>query len=120
MEHRPPRPRGRGRPARRGNGWERAKLDRLRPPPGLLVGVVNKIADAAGHVFQVRRRALSGRRDAGLGEIGLAVAARSVRRHVTHPVHDDERGRPAWEEAKAKPLSPAVSARGRRKASPAS
>jgi hypothetical protein len=46
---------------RRKRGRGRPKHPRLKPPPGLLVGVVNKMADASGHVFRVRRRALFGR-----------------------------------------------------------
>jgi len=63
------------RHGRRKRGRGRPKLPRLKPPPGLLVGVVNKIADATGHVFKVRRRAPVGRlrdvrrriRELGLG-----------------------------------------------------
>jgi IS1 family transposase len=46
---------------RRKRGRGRPKRDRLKPPEGLLVGVVNKMADAAGHVFRVRRHAMFGR-----------------------------------------------------------
>jgi hypothetical protein len=46
---------------RRKGGRGRPKLDRLKPPKGLLVGVVNKMADAAGRVFRVRRYAMFGR-----------------------------------------------------------
>jgi IS1 family transposase len=46
---------------RRKGGRGRPKRDRLKPPPGLLVGVVHKLTDPAGHVFKVRRRALVGR-----------------------------------------------------------
>jgi len=177
---------------RRKGGRGRPKLDRLKPPPGLLVGVVNKMADASGHVFKVRRRALFGRlkdvrqriRALGIGTdvntshverlngtcrgcvarlarrtrdvsrrrpplrsslslwrdvynwcrpqsglpagttpavaIGLAAAAWSVRRYVTHPVHADELGRLLWAEQLEKLLTPAVPARDRRKAVPTS
>jgi IS1 family transposase len=46
---------------RRKGGRGRPKRDRLKPPEGLLVGVVNKMADAAGRVFRVRRHAMFGR-----------------------------------------------------------
>jgi hypothetical protein len=177
---------------RRKGGRGRPKRDRLKPPPGLLVGVVNKMADKSGRVFRVRRRALFGRlRDIrsligrlGLGTdvntshierlngtcrgcvgrlarrtrdvsrrrsplrwslglfrdmynwcrlhgslpagvtpamaAGLATEAWSVRRYVTHQVHTDELGRQIWEEEQAKLLTPAVSAKGRRKALPTS
>ena len=49
------------RHGRRRGGRGRPKLPRLKPPPGLRVGVVNKMADARGHVFRVRRHALFGR-----------------------------------------------------------
>jgi hypothetical protein len=184
---------------RRHNARGRPKHPRLKPPPGLLVGVVNKIADASGHVFpfdcaqgEVRRRALFGRlrdvrqriRELGLGTdvntshierlngtcrgcvgrlarrtrdvsrrrpplrsslslwrdvynwcrphgglpaattpamaAGLATEAWSVRRYVTHPVHDDDLGRQLWAEHLEKLLTPAVPARGRRKGLPTS
>ena len=47
---------------RRRNGKGRRKLPRLKPPPGLLAGVVLKIRDAAGNLLRVRTRALFGRR----------------------------------------------------------
>ena len=40
----------------------RKKYPALKPPPGLLVGVVRKIRDAAGNLIRVRTRALFGRR----------------------------------------------------------
>ena len=46
---------------RRRHARGRPKPPRLKPPPGLLVGVVNKMADARGHVCRVRRHALFGR-----------------------------------------------------------
>lgn len=46
---------------RRRYGHGRFKHRRLKPPPGLLVGVVHKIRDATGNLKQVRTRALFGR-----------------------------------------------------------
>ncbi len=48
----------RRRPRRRG----RKRHPVLKPPPGLLVGVVQKIRDARGHLRKVRRKALFGTR----------------------------------------------------------
>jgi len=47
---------------RRRKGRGRRKIPRLQPPPGLLVGVVLKIRDAAGTLLRVRTRALFGLR----------------------------------------------------------
>ena len=47
---------------RRRHGRGRRKHPRLKPSPGLLVGVVEKVRDAAGRVLKVRTRALFGRR----------------------------------------------------------
>ena len=47
---------------RRRRGHGRFKHPRLKPPPGLLAGVVLKIRDAAGNLLRVRTRALFGRR----------------------------------------------------------
>jgi len=46
---------------RRRGGRGRRKRPRLKPPPGLLAGVVEKVRDAAGRVVRVRTRALFGR-----------------------------------------------------------
>jgi hypothetical protein len=46
---------------RRRGGRGRRKHPRLKPPPGLLAGVVEKVRDAAGKVVQVRARKLFGR-----------------------------------------------------------
>jgi len=54
----------------------RKKHPRLKPPPGLLVGVVQKVRDAGGNLLGVRTRALFGRlrdvrqriRDLGIGQ----------------------------------------------------
>ncbi len=47
---------------RRRRRWGRKKHPRLRAPPGLLVGVVQKLRDARGNLLGVRTRALFGRR----------------------------------------------------------
>ena len=47
---------------RRRYGRGRKKYPALKPPPGLLVGVVHKVRDAAGRVQRVQTRALFGRR----------------------------------------------------------
>lgn len=47
---------------RRRHGRGRKKYPALKPPPGLWVGVVHKVRDAAGRVRCVRARALFGRR----------------------------------------------------------
>jgi hypothetical protein len=47
---------------RRRHGQGRLKHKRLKPPAGLLVGVVHKIRDATGNLLRVRTRALFGRR----------------------------------------------------------
>ena len=46
---------------RRRHGRGRRKHPRLKPPPGLWVGGVEKVRDAAGRVVKVRTRALFGR-----------------------------------------------------------
>jgi len=47
---------------RRGHRCGRRKCKRLKPPPGLLVGIVEKVRDAAGNLLRVKTRALFGRR----------------------------------------------------------
>lgn len=49
----------RHRRRRRGRG--RRKHPDLKPPPGLLVGIVSKLRDAAGHLVRVKRKRLFGR-----------------------------------------------------------
>jgi hypothetical protein len=51
---------GRVRHGRRKRGRGRPKLKRLKPPPGLMVGVVRKVRDAAGKLLRVRTKALFG------------------------------------------------------------
>jgi hypothetical protein len=46
---------------RRGYGRGRFKHKRLKPPPGLRVGVVEKVRDASGNLLKVKTRALFGR-----------------------------------------------------------
>lgn len=53
---------GRIRHGRRRGGRGRKKHPRLKPPPGLWVGVVQKIRDATGNLLGVKTRALFGRR----------------------------------------------------------
>jgi hypothetical protein len=47
---------------RRRGGRGRFKHNRLKPPRGLLAGVVDKVHDAAGNLLRVKTRALFGRR----------------------------------------------------------
>lgn len=47
---------------RRRHGRGRRKHADLKPPPGLQVGIVQKIQDAAGNLLRVKRRRLFGRR----------------------------------------------------------
>jgi hypothetical protein len=47
---------------RRRHRCGRRKCKRLKPPPGLLVGIVEKVRDAAGNLLRVKTRALFGRR----------------------------------------------------------
>jgi hypothetical protein len=61
---------------RRRRGRGRRKHPRLKPPPGLLVGVVHKVRDATGNLVGVHTRALFGRlrdirqriRELGIGQ----------------------------------------------------
>ena len=46
---------------RRRTGRGRLKHKRLKPPPGLLTGVVEKVRDSTGNLLRVRTRALFGR-----------------------------------------------------------
>lgn len=46
---------------RRRRGRGRKRHPRLKPPPGLWVGVVKKVRDARGNLVKVKRRALFGR-----------------------------------------------------------
>ena len=55
---------------RRRKGRGRRKHPRLKPPRGLLAGVVLKIRDAAGSLLRVRTRALFGRRKDIIRRIG--------------------------------------------------
>ena len=62
---------------RRRRRWGRKKKPGLKPPPGLLVGVVHKVRDAAGKLVRVRTRALFGRLKAIRGrvaELGIGTA----------------------------------------------
>lgn len=47
---------------RRRHGRGRRKHPDLKPPPGLLVGVVHKVRDACGNLLRVKTRRLFGRR----------------------------------------------------------
>jgi Integrase core domain len=47
---------------RRRHGRGRRKHPDLKPPPGLLVGVVHKVRDACGNLLRVKMRRLFGRR----------------------------------------------------------
>jgi hypothetical protein len=46
---------------RRRHGRGRTKHPDLKPPPGLLVGIVSKLRDATGNLIRVKRRRLFGR-----------------------------------------------------------
>jgi IS1 family transposase len=61
---------GQVRQRRRRHGRGRPKHPDLKPPPGLLVGVVHKIRDAGGNLLRVRTRALFGRKRDILKRIG--------------------------------------------------
>jgi len=70
---------------RRRQGRGRKKKRRLKPPPGLVVGVVEKVRDAGGNLVKVRTRALFGRlkdirrrvRELGIGqEVNTAYVER--------------------------------------------
>jgi IS1 family transposase len=52
---------GRVRHGRRRRRRGRLKHKRLAPPPGLMVGVVEKVRDAAGNLLKVRTKALFGK-----------------------------------------------------------
>jgi hypothetical protein len=62
---------------RRRNGRGRKRQPSLKPPPGLLVGVVQKVRDAKGHLQKVARKGLFGTarqieariRDLGIGRL---------------------------------------------------
>lgn len=51
---------GRIKHRRRPHRRSRRRRPALKPPPGLLVGVVEKLRDAQGHLRKVSRKALSG------------------------------------------------------------
>lgn len=53
---------GQVRHRRRRRGLGRLKHPDLKPPPGLLAGVVKKVRDATGKLLRVRTRALFGRK----------------------------------------------------------
>lgn len=53
---------GQVRHRRRKRGRGRRKHPDLKPPPGLMVGVVHKIRDATGNLLRVRTKALFGRK----------------------------------------------------------
>lgn len=62
------------RHGRRKNGRGRRKHPRLKPPPGLLVGVVRKVRDATGNLLGVSTRGLFGSRRAvteRIAELGI-------------------------------------------------
>ncbi len=68
---------GRIKHRRRPRRCGRKRHPTLKPPPGLLVGVVQKVRDAQGHLRKIRRKALFGTvrqietrlRDLGLGRV---------------------------------------------------
>ena len=63
---------------RRRHGRGRKKHPRLKPPPGLRVGVVDKIRDATGNLLGVRTRALFGR----LGDIRQQIRELGIGREI--------------------------------------
>ena len=69
---------GRIQHRRRRRGHGKFKHPRLKPPPGLLVGVVLKIRDAAGNLLRVRTRALFGRRKDILRRLGQLGVGREI------------------------------------------
>lgn len=65
---------GQRRDRRRRRGRGRKKHPDLKPPPGLLVGIVKKVRDATGNLLRVKKRRLFGRlRDirSRIKELGL-------------------------------------------------
>jgi hypothetical protein len=59
---------------RRRHGRGRRKHADLKPPPGLLVGIVSKLRDATGNLIRVKRRRLFGRLKEirrGIAQLGL-------------------------------------------------
>lgn len=119
----------------------RRKNPGLRPPSGLLTGVVHKVRDASGNVVKVRGRALFGRLKAiktrvvalGMGttvntshlerlnttmrcqQAHLARRPRCVSRDGRrHPVHVDDLTHAIWAEEREMVLTSALDRRGPR------
>jgi hypothetical protein len=68
---------------RRRRGRGRPKHKRLKPPPGLLVGVVDKVRDAAGRLLRVRTRGLFGGKAAVVARVKeLGIGTRINTAHV--------------------------------------
>src|SRR3954451_15789609 len=68
---------------RRRRGRGRRKHPALKPPPGLLVGVVHKVRDTEGNLLRVRTRARFGRLKAIRRRIvGLGLGRRITTSHV--------------------------------------
>jgi hypothetical protein len=63
---------------RRRHGRGRPKHSDLKPPPGLLVGVVHKVRDASGNLVRVTTRRLFGRRRDILEEIKRLKLGRRI------------------------------------------
>jgi len=97
---------------RRQHGRGRRKHPDLKPPPGLLTGVVEKRRDPWGHLLGVRTRALFGPR--------LADQAWTVQRYVEYAVHVSDLEHQLCDEARRAWLTSALETRKRKKLLPTS
>ena len=77
---------------RRRNGRGRRKHPRLKPPSGLLAGVVCKIRDATGNLLGVRTRALFGRRKDVLHRIRQLGIGQDINTAHIERIHGTIRG----------------------------
>lgn len=67
---------------RRRTGRGRRKLPRLKPPPGFLAGVVQKVRDARGNLVRVTRRGLFGSKRAVVARIQALGIGQTI--HTAH------------------------------------
>jgi IS1 family transposase len=67
---------------RRRTGRGRRKHPRLKPPPGLLAGVVKKVRDAGGNLLRVARRGLFGSKRAVIARIQKLEIGETI--HTAH------------------------------------
>lgn len=73
---------GQVRHGRRRGGRGRRKHPRLKPPPGMLAGVVKKIRDASGNLLGVKTRGLFGSRKAVVKRVRELGIGRTI--HTAH------------------------------------